>query len=407
MKDKIFSFIDKSEDLAVELETALTKIPALSPDSDGTGELDKCVFLEGWLKKHGITDLLRLDAPDTRAKNGIRPNLVAAISGTDDTLPCLWIMSHLDVVPPGELSLWQSDPWTVVKKDGKLIGRGVEDNQQGLVSSVIAVLALIEQGLKPKRTVKLLFAADEECGSKYGIEWILKNKKEIFKTDDLVLIPDSGDSKGETMEIAEKNQLWVKLRTTGKQSHGSRPDLGNNAFLAASDLAVLLHNELYKKFDARDPLFEPPISTFEPTKKEANIPNINTIPADDIFYMDIRILPAYPVQIVLDEIKKIKTIIEKKYNVLIECTCMQSMESKATPKDSPLVKLLTRAVDEVYSVKARPIGIGGGTVAAYLRNADIDSVAWSRMDETAHQPNEYVYIRNILDNAKVMALLMI
>ncbi|GMO36354.1 MAG: M20 family metallo-hydrolase [Termitinemataceae bacterium] len=407
MKDKIFSFIDKSKDLAVELETALTKIPALSPDSDGEGELEKCIFLEGWLKEHGITDHTRLDAPDSRAKGGVRPNLVAAIAGTDETLPRLWIMSHLDVVPPGEASLWQSDPWTVVQKDGKLIGRGVEDNQQGLVSSVIAVHAIMKQGLKPKRTVKLLFAADEECGSSYGIEWILKNKKDIFKPDDLVLIPDSGDCEGITMEIAEKNQLWVKLRTVGKQSHGSRPDLGNNAFLASSDLAVLLHNELYKKFDKTDTLFEPPFSTFEPTKKEANVPNINTIPADDIFYMDIRILPVYPVQTVLDEISKIKTVIENKYNVQIECTCIQSMESKSTPKDSPLVTLLTRAVKEVYSVDTKVIGIGGGTVAAYLRNENIDSVAWSRMDETAHQPNEYVYIKNILDNAKVMALLMI
>ncbi|GMO43296.1 MAG: M20 family metallo-hydrolase [Termitinemataceae bacterium] len=405
MKDKIFSYIDGAAALAVELETELSKIPALSPDSGGQGELDKCEFLESWLKAHKISDLQRFDAPDARAKGGVRPNLVATIAGTNPALPVLWIMSHIDVVPPGELSLWDSDPWTVVQKDGKLIGRGVEDNQQGLVSSVIALLALIENGLKPDRTVKLLFAADEENGSNYGIEWILKNKKDVFKKGDLVLIPDSGDSLGETLEIAEKNQLWMKFRTTGKQSHASRPDLGNNAFVAGSALAVLLFERLHKKFRAIDKLFEPPYSTFAPTKKEANIPNINSIPGDDVFYLDARIVPCYPVQIVIDEIQKIKTVIEKKYKVQIDASVVQLMESKATSKNSPLAIMMNKAVQEVYKIPTKVIGIGGGTVAAYLRNEDIDSIAWSRMDETAHQPNEYVYIENILGNAKVMALL--
>jgi succinyl-diaminopimelate desuccinylase len=50
--------------------------------------------------------------------------------------------------------------------------------------------------------------------------------------------------------------------------------------------------------------------------------------------------------------------------------------------------------------------MGGGTVGAPLRNEDIPSVVWSRMDDVAHQPNEYVRIANILGDAKVMALLM-
>ncbi|MCL2319020.1 MAG: M20 family metallo-hydrolase, partial [Treponema sp.] len=81
MKPKIFSFIDSSVDLAVELETELCKRPAISPESGGEGELDKCVFLEGWLKARGITRLERYDAPDPRAKGGVRPNLVATIPG--------------------------------------------------------------------------------------------------------------------------------------------------------------------------------------------------------------------------------------------------------------------------------------------------------------------------------------
>ncbi|GHV03863.1 acetylornithine deacetylase [Spirochaetia bacterium] len=418
MKDKIFKFIDNSVPLLVELETELCKRPAISPDAGGEGELDKCMFLESWLKAHGIIQLERYDAPDARAKGGVRPSLIATIPGKNDTGPRIWIMSHIDVVPPGEANLWKTDPWTVVQADGgtrpdgtplgpRLIGRGVEDNQQGLSSSVLAALSLVKQGITPSRTVKLLFAADEENGSAYGIGWLIKNKPDLFRKDDMVLIPDGGDSEGASIEIAEKNLVWARFVTHGLQAHGSRPDQGANAHLAGADLAVRLHYGLSEKFADHDPLFEPDYSTFQPTKKEANVPNINTIPGEDVFCMDMRILPRYPVKTVLAEIDRIKAEVEAKHRVTITYTTPQCMESKPTSAEAPLVKLLSKSAAEVYGVKTKPIGIGGGTVGAYLRNEGIDSAVWCRIDDTAHQPNEYAIIGNILGDAKVMALLMI
>jgi succinyl-diaminopimelate desuccinylase len=414
MKDRVLDFIDKSAGLAVELETELTRRPAVSPDSEGEGELDKCVFLESWLRRHGITSLERYDAPDSRARGGVRPNLIATIPGRDDG-GRLWIMSHLDVVPPGELSHWESDPWTVAEKDDgplgwRVIGRGVEDNQQGLVSSVLAALALVDAGLVPAHTVKLLFVADEENGSHYGIEWLINNQgkalPELFRGDDMALIPDGGDAEGASIEIAEKNMIWARFVTKGVQAHGSRPDLGINAHLAGADLALRLHRKLLEKFSARDGIFEPDYSTFEPTKKEANVPNINTIPGEDAFCMDMRILPRYPVDTVLAEIDRIKAEVEKEHRVEVSYTLIQKMESKPTAPDSPLVKLISQAAAEVYRIKPKTIGIGGGTVGAYLRNIGIDSAVWCRIDDQAHSPNEYALVSNILGDAKVMALLM-
>ncbi|MDR2245937.1 MAG: M20 family metallo-hydrolase [Treponema sp.] len=401
-------FIEASEELAVELETELTKRPAIAPESGGAGELDKCEFLAGWLRAQGITGLARYDAPDGRASGGVRPNLEATIPGRSDARR-LWIMSHLDVVPPGEAALWESDPWTVVRKDdgpgARLIGRGVEDNQQGIVSSVIAALALVRENIIPPHTVKLLFVADEEAGSAYGILWLIKNRS-LFRPDDMALIPDGGDPRGETIEIAEKNLLWARFVTKGRQAHGSRPDQGANAHLAGADLAVRLHRRLSEKFSDRDPLFEPAYSTFQPTRKEANVPNINTIPGEDVFCMDMRILPRYSNKTVLAEIDRIKAEVESEYGVTIAYTLPQQAESKPTPPDTPLVKLLSQAVKETCGVETRTIGIGGGTVGAALRNIGIPSAVWSRMEEAAHQPNEFALIGNILGNAQVMARLM-
>jgi len=400
---RAFEFLEAQERDIIQLESLLTAYPALAPESEGIGEIEKASALEAWLKAQGISNIEHFDAPDPRVPSKLRPNLVATIPGRRVEGP-LWIMSHLDVVPEGELSSWESDPWKVVVKDGKLYGRGVEDNQQGIVSSVFAALAFVKQGIIPERTIKLLFIADEEVGSKFGIQYLLENHS-LFGKDDIIVVPDGGSADGTEIEVAEKNICWLKIRTKGKQTHAAMPDKGANALLAACDLALRVHRLEKSTFTARDPLFFPDRTTINPTKKEANVPNINTIPGEDVFYFDMRILPVYPVSRMLEEVMKQAHAIEAEYNVKIELEVIQSNESKATPADAPVVGMLAEAVKQVYGVEARPIGIGGGTVGAYLRNAGLDCVVWSKMNETAHQPNENADIANIIGDAKVFAAL--
>lgn len=408
--EKIAAFIDNNKSLFVELESLLTSIPALAPESGGDGELEKCLALESWLKQNGFTDFKRYDAPDNRVSSKIRPNLVVTVPANgktvqDDSAPNLWIMSHLDVVPSGEIALWQTDPFKVVEKEGKLFGRGTEDDQQGLVCSVMAALALIKENVKSSYNIKLLFVADEEVGSAYGIQFLADNFN-LFKKDDLIITPDGGDPKGETIEIAEKNLLWLRIKTLGKQAHGSMPDDGINAHLANCGFALKLH-DLENFFEKRDDLFDPNRSTFQPTKKESNVPNINTIPGEDIFYMDCRILPFYSLETVREKISQLKTEIESEYGVKIEITESQAVESPATDAESSVVKLLSGAIKRVLKIEPRLVGIGGGTVGAYLRKKGLNVVVWSKQDETMHQPNEYCVINNLLEEAKVLASMMI
>ena len=401
--ETLTSTIEASRNEMIELEKLLTSVQALAPESGGQGELEKCEALAGWLKAHGITRLERFDAPDSRVKSGIRPNLVATIDGQNDDYT-VWIMAHMDVVPTGELSLWNTDPWQVIEKDGRLYGRGVEDNQQGMVSGIFAALSFLKNGIKPAHTVKLLCVADEEVGSAYGIQYLLENHN-LFRKDDIIIIPDGGDAKGETIEVAEKNLLWLKIRTLGKQSHGSRPDEGSNAFLANCALAMKLNN-MEKTFSKRDPLFAPDYSTFQPTKKESNVPNVNTIPGEDVFYMDCRILPCYTLDEVRKEVRRIMDEVEAEYKVKITWTEEQAVESPATPADAPVVRILSEAVAAVSGRKAYPIGIGGGTVGSYLRIAGFNAAVWGTLDETAHQPNEYCILDNMVNDAKVLAYVM-
>lgn len=383
----------------IELEKLLTSMIAIAPEGGGDGESKKADALEKWLTRNGFPKIERFEAPDSRVSSGVRPSLIATIPGESDEYAC-WSMAHIDVVPVGDLSLWETDPWTVVEKDGKLYGRGVEDNQQGLVSSVFAALYFIRNNIKPAHTIKLLFAADEENGSEYGAIYLLKNF-DLFTKKDLVLIPDGGDSKGETIEIAEKNLLWLKLHIQGKQTHGSRPDTGANACLAGCDLALKLHN-LEKIFDKTDSLFEPPYSTFQPTKRNKNVDSINIIPGEDTFYMDCRILPCYSIDEVLKEVDKICKIVETEYNVKIDYQIPQKSESPATPENHPVVQKLKAAIKSAHGIEAKCIGIGGGTVGAELRREGIGAAVWSTLDEQAHQPNEYCIIENIIKDAQTL-----
>ena len=156
-------FLKSNKREIVALETLLTSIPAIAPEGGGAGESKKADALEAWLRdkdfdKNGCT-IERFEAPDSRVSAGVRPSLVVTIPGQDDSQR-IWVMAHMDVVPVGDPKLWLTDPWQVVEKDGRLYGRGVEDNQQGLCSAAFAALYYIKNGLKPAHTVKLLFVAD-------------------------------------------------------------------------------------------------------------------------------------------------------------------------------------------------------------------------------------------------------
>jgi len=399
--DKITKRIDSFRDEMIDMQIKLCGIPAISPQSGGEGEAQKAEFLLEFLKKNGFQHIEFIKAPDLDTPAGYRPNILAIHRGKNSSRTT-WIMTHLDVVPPGELALWKGDPFKAWVEEGKIYGRGVEDNQQDLLASLYALKAFQVEGIKPKFDVGIALVADEETGSKKGIQYVL-NQTQAFRSQDLIIVPDAGNKEGDMIEVAEKSILWLKFKTLGKQAHGSTPEKGINSFKAASFLVKEL-DDLYQIFPKKDPLFDPPISTFEPTKKEANVPNINTIPGEDIFYMDSRILPEYKVEEVEAKIKDIAKNIEKKFKVKIELIENQKAPAAPpTPATAPVVSALKKAIKIVYNKDAKPKGIGGGTVAALFRKAGFNAACWAKLDETAHQPNEYCIIDNMLGDAKVFA----
>ncbi len=400
--DLIFAKIEELQNEAVEVISKLISIDTVGPKNNGPGEQGKADYLIEYLKKSGIQNVENYHAPDSNVANGERPNLVVKLEGKDNSRT-MWVLSHTDVVPAGDLTKWETEPFNPVVKAGKIYGRGSEDNLQGLVSGLLFAKAFSEAKITPPINIGLVMVADEETGSEFGLTYLLENHSDLFKKDDLIVIPDAGEPDSSMIEVAEKSIIWLKFETIGKQVHASTPDRGINAFKAAIHLGYKL-NDLYNIYNVSDPVFDPPISTFEPTKKESNVPNINTIPGEDVFCLDCRILPNYNITDVMESVQKMVNEIESEFSVQINMSSEQKEQAApSTPVDAKIVKLLESAIDEVYGIRAKAQGIGGGTVAAIFRRNGFHAAVWSTLEDLAHQPNEYCKIENMLKDAKVFA----
>ena len=404
LKD-VFKRIEESRDLIIDIQRELTKRVAIGPENGGEGEYEKVEHAKEILNKLNPDEIYEIKAPDRRVKIGYRPNLIARWN-KDSKERNLWIIAHSDIVPEGDRSLWTGDPYEIRVSGDKIIGRGVEDNQHAFVSFFIALKAILEEDRSLlKRPVSIAFVADEETGSRYGLRYLLE-KYDLFKKEDLIVVPDGGNEEGTMIEIAEKSMLWLKFDVYGVQCHASTPNKGKNSLYATAKLIVEL-TRLRDIFNKEDTLFSPPYSTFEPTKIEKNVENINTIPGKDTFYMDSRILPCYSLDDVLREVENIIKDVEKDTGVRIEKSISYRLDSpNPTPRDSLIVKMLEEAIEKIKGKKAEIKGIGGGTVAAFLREKGLPAVVWSTTTDTAHKPDEFCLISNIIDDAKIMAYLM-
>lgn len=96
--DRLLAGLAERGERVVELQTALTACKALGPDNGGRGELAKVRRITDWLAACGVRDLRRVDAPDSRVPDGLRPNLIARLPGAASRT--LWLFGHTDVVPP-------------------------------------------------------------------------------------------------------------------------------------------------------------------------------------------------------------------------------------------------------------------------------------------------------------------
>jgi acetylornithine deacetylase/succinyl-diaminopimelate desuccinylase-like protein len=163
------------------------------------------------------------------ASDPTRPNLIARLPGRGTATPLL-LQGHVDVVAArGE---WRHDPFAGELSDGYVWGRGALDMKGGVAMMLAAFMRAKLAGAQPPGDVILCLMADEEAGSDYGAEFLVREHPELFKDVRYSL----GEFGGFTMEIsgtrfypimvAEKQVCWTRATLHGAAGHGSLPIRG-------------------------------------------------------------------------------------------------------------------------------------------------------------------------------------
>lgn len=401
--DSIRSCVEGKRDEMTDFLINLCSIPAVNPAFGGTGEYERAAWLVNFLKQHDFPVEV-IEYPDPNVKEGKRCNIISVLPG-ENKEKTLWMIGHMDTVAPGDSASWKYDPMVPSVHDGRIYGRGVEDNGQAVVCIAYSALIMQELGLIPPQNIGMVFVSDEESGSDLGLKALAAQG--IFMPGDEALVPDAGSADGSFVEIAEKSILWPKFTIIGKETHASWPQQGINAAWVGNQMAGEMINSFREHYGDRDLLFDPPYSTFELTQKFNNVSSPNVVPGKDVFVMDFRVLPKWNLPQVIADMDRLVSKYEYQYKVKIKYEFMQRVDAPApTSQDAPLVKKLVEVI-RARGVDPRVGGIGGGTCAAILREQGIPAVVWSTVEELAHEPNEYAVINNIVEDTISFLALMV
>ncbi|AKD97896.1 hypothetical protein XU06_15000 [Rhodococcus erythropolis] len=217
----------RAEAEVVELVSSLIRF-----DTSNTGELETtkgeraCAeWVAAQLQEVGYeTEYVESGAPG-------RGNVFARLKGAESGRGALMLHGHLDVVP-AEPADWSVHPFAGTVQDGYVWGRGAVD-MKDMVGMILAIARQFKaEGVVPPRDLVFAFVADEEAGGKYGCQWLVEHRRDLFEgvTEAVgevggfsltVPRPDGTDRRLYLVETAEKGLGWMRLTAKGRAGHGS------------------------------------------------------------------------------------------------------------------------------------------------------------------------------------------
>ncbi|MGX6591186.1 Sapep family Mn(2+)-dependent dipeptidase [Cetobacterium ceti] len=350
----------------------------------------------------------------------------------------LGVLGHLDVVPPGDLEKWDNPPFEPKIIDGKLYGRGTQDDKGPMLAAIYGIKNLLDDNFQLNYRIRFIFGTDEEnlwrCIPKYiekeeipsmgfspdskfpliyAEKGLLQCKLRVKNTSGLVF--KGGDAfnsvpskmvgkKSESLinTLKELNYDFVEVgenvEVIGKSVHAQVAETGINAInrymeaLEKSGVHTTSGQFIVENIVGHD--FAQPI--FGDIKDEHsgelkfNIGKIEFTPEEEILGIDMRIPVTYKTE---DIVEKLKKAIEK-YGFTYEQ--YDYLRPIYTPLDSPLVKTLMSAYSEVTGDKeSQPVASGGATYARAIDNCVAFGAILPGKPKTEHQPNEFIFLDDI------------
>jgi acetylornithine deacetylase/succinyl-diaminopimelate desuccinylase-like protein len=180
--------------------------------------------------------------------NDRKGNMVARYRGRPgSSLKPVLVICHIDVVE-AKRSDWTTDPFQFVEKDGYFYGRGTQDMKDSDAAMVETFIRLHREGFVPDRDIILALTADEEGGKSNGVDWLLKNHRDLIDAE-FVINPDAGGpelekGKAISMGVEATEKLYADFRVTATNpgGHSSLPRPDNAIYHVADALGRLEHS---------------------------------------------------------------------------------------------------------------------------------------------------------------------
>jgi acetylornithine deacetylase/succinyl-diaminopimelate desuccinylase-like protein len=229
--------------------------------------------------------------------NDRKMNLVARLHGTGAKKPVLFI-GHLDVVE-ARRSDWTTDPFQFVEKDGYYYGRGTQDMKEGDAILVTTFIRLKQEGYRPDRDLILALTADEEGGKSNGVDWLLKNHRDLIEAQFVLNSDGAGinldHGKAVVFEVNATEKLYAdfQLAEINPGGHSSLPVPDNAIYHIADALERLQHYTFPFELNAITRSYLEKMSTEEPGEIAAEIKAILKTPPDPAALAQLADKPLY------------------------------------------------------------------------------------------------------------------
>ena len=302
--------------------------------------------------------------------------------------PVLCFAGHTDVVPPGPVSEWQSDPFVPVIRDGSLYGRGSADMKSGLAAMIVGIERFVEDYPDHTGSLSLLITSDEEGRARDGTLKVVEALSERGTEIDWCVLgePSSQDSLGDIVRIGRRGSLSGMLTVQGIQGHVAFPQFADNPIRRFAPVLARLHETVW---DQGNDAFPP--TSFQVVDIQSGVGAPNVTPATLSARFNFRYSTEWNHESLQSKVHEIFDA----HDIDYELNWHLSGEPFLT-KPGKLIDAASQAVREL-SGREPELSTGGGTSdGRFISPAGADVVELGPVNASIHKIDEHVRIDDVI-----------
>ena len=303
---------------------------------------------------------------------------------------------HTDVVPPGNIKNWTTNPFKPIIRNNKLIGRGANDMKASIACFVAAVSRFKNENKNFKGSISLLITGDEEGIAVNGTKRLIKYLKRKREKINFCIVgePTNPNKLGEMIKIGRRGSLTGRLTIIGSQGHVAYPHRANNP---SSTLIKILKKIKDLKLDKGTKNFQP--SNLEVTKINIDNHADNVIPGSADAVFNIRFNDKHSSSSLKNKLNKIFKSITKANKSRFKITYEVSGEAFLT-KPNKTTYMVQNIVKKVTGLKPKLSTSGGTSDARFIKNI-APCLEFGLVGKTMHKIDESVSISDLKKLTKI------